>query len=294
MTPKKPKNVSIENGHVCTCFPPKQQHTPARSAHQTCTPYKSTHKSCLQKTRDMIPIPDHPIGERFCRKCKLFLPLKDFFKGKKRRYECKVHSRGRPRKAPSKKQKLPSSEQASKTSPQQKAVAQVWHAAYTDCRSSFGQATVGMSQGELRDLFEALGAEASTAFRLVPIDPCKELTPGNARLVRREVRIRALRSWSDAQKRHSGKEEGVGSDANIRDAYMAAMQEDDVAAAAPAAAAAAADGVVEGPGQPGGLVRAEEEQRGEVGDDEREEQVEEEEGTGEEGDDNDDDDTIRL
>jgi hypothetical protein len=226
----------------------------------------------------MIPIPDHPIGERFCRKCGLFLPLKDFFKGKKRRYECKVHSRGRPRKAPSKKQKLPSSEKTSKTSPQQKAVAQVWHAAYTDCRSSFGQATVGMSQAELRDLFEALGAEASTAFRLVPIDPCKELTTGNARLVRREVRIRALRAWSDARKRHSGKE---GS--NARDAYMAALQN--------AAADDASEVEGAGQGQPGGLV-AEEEQRGEMVVDAKEEHVEDGEGTDNEGDEDDDDDDI--
>jgi hypothetical protein len=138
-----------------------------------------------------------------------------------------------------------------------------------------------MAQAELRDLFEALGAEPSTAFRLVPIDPCKELTTGNARLVRREVRIRALRAWSDARKRHSGKE---GS--NARDAYMAALQN-------AAAAASKAEG---GQGQPAGLV-AEEEQRGEVGDDEQEEQVgeEEEEGTDDEGDDDaDDDNTIRL
>jgi len=74
-----------------------------------------------------------------------------------------------------------------------------------------------MSQAELRNLFEALGAEASTAFRLVPIDPCRALSAGNAR--------------------------------------MAVMQEDDVAAAAPAAAASEVDGVVEGPGQPGGLVQ---------------------------------------
>ena len=107
-------------------------------------------------------------------------------------------ARGRPRKAPSKKQKLQSSEKESKTSgftsPQKKAVTQVWHTAYTDCRSSFGQVTVGMSQAELCDLFEVLGSEPSTVFRLVPINPCKEVTTGNARLVRREVWIRELRA----------------------------------------------------------------------------------------------------
>ena len=103
-------------------------------------------------------------------------------------------ARGRPRKAPSKKQKLQSSEKESKTSPQKKAVSQVWHTAYTDCRSSFGLLSVGMSQAELRDLFEVLGSEPSTVFRLVPINPCKEVTTGNARLVRREVWIRELRA----------------------------------------------------------------------------------------------------
>ena len=136
-----------------------------------------------------------------------------------------------------------------------------------------------MSQAELRDLFEALGAEASTAFRLVPIDPCRALLAGNARLVRREVRIRALKAWSGAQKHHSGKEGG-----NARDAYMAAMQN-----------TAAAAGVVEGPGQPAGLVRTEDSselQRGDLVGDAKEEHVEEGEGTDDEGDEDDDDDNI--
>ena len=192
-----------------------------------------------------------------------------------------MHSRGRPRKAPSKKQKLPSSEKTSKTSPQRRnnAIAQVWHAAYTDCRSSFGQATVGMSQAELRELFEALGAEPSTAFRLVPIDPCKELTTGNARLVRREVRIRALRAWSDAKKRC-----GKVLESDARDTYMAALQN---------AAADDASEVEGGQGQPGGLVRTEDSsdrQSGDLVGDAKEEYVEDGEGTDDECNDDDDND----
>lgn len=210
----------------------------------------------------MIPIPDHPVGERFCRKCGVFLPLKDFFKGKKRRYECKVHSRGRPRKAPSKKQKERERAEfvnSSQGNPQKKnAIAQVWHAAYTDCRCSFGQATVGMSQAELRDLFKASGrAEPSTAFRLVPIDPCRALERENARLVRREVRIRALRAWWDAKKRAGKEEEGLVG----RDTYMAVLQQD--------AAAGGGVSAVEGLVGPGGLV-TEEQREEEVGVDEQE------------------------
>ena len=194
-------------------------------------PYKSSPKEGPTHTHahTMIPIPDHPSGERFCRKCGKFLPLEDFFKGKKRRYECKAHSRGRPRKAPAKRQRPRGTCQQASQSPKKKtnATARVWHAAYTDCRSSFGQHTVGMSQAELRELFESAGVEEpSTEFRLVPVDPCRALERGNARLVRREVRIRALRAWWEEAKKACGKgedeeaEDAVGS---AREAYMAVL-----------------------------------------------------------------------
>jgi hypothetical protein len=108
-------------------------------------------------------------------------PVTNFHNGKTRRYECKEHSKNRERKprSVSKKQKK---------SVAQKTVAQVWHAAYMDCKALFGQMTVGMSQKALHQLFQDdLGlSEPSKEIRLVPIDPCKQMEIGNSvRLVPR-------------------------------------------------------------------------------------------------------------
>ena len=195
----------------------------------------------------MTPVPDHPTGERFCKKCGVFLPLEKFFGGDDRRYECKMHYalrrqnyKGRrvPRSKPSDNehglQKL--SGMISKPDPK-KAALQIWHTAWADCRSIFGQMTVGMSQPELRRFFESSKCEPHLGIRVVPIDPHKSLTSGNARIVTRDVRQRAVKALMEAKKRCI---EGGGGVADARAAYMAVLREDAEAVAAVAREAAEA------------------------------------------------------
>lgn len=171
----------------------------------------------------MIQIPDHPSGgERFCRKCERFRPHTDFHNGKRRRYECREHSRNGRRKNPSVSQKQRVGSDISFKLVAKKAIIQVWHAAYTDCRALFGQMTVGVSQKELCGLFENFGLEPSTEFRLVPIDPSEPMVIGNARLVPKKTRIKALKEWS-VLKRFGNLEE-EDSDVNPRYKYMAVLQ----------------------------------------------------------------------
>ena len=117
-----------------------------------------------------------------------------------------------------------------------KAATQLWHTAWTDCRSIFGQMTVGMSQPELRRFFESSKREPHLGIRVVPIDPEKSLTSGNARIVSRDVRKKAVKALMEAKRRQCV---GVGEDVvDARSAYMSVLREDAEATAAAARQAA--------------------------------------------------------
>ena len=125
----------------------------------------------------MTPIPDHPGGQRFCRQCKNFLPISQFHAGV-RRFECRTHAlerAGRYRKIA-----IPDASR--------RALARVWHAFWVDSRMVFGRQKAGLTQADVRHLFEQKGVEPNLAWRVVPKEPDGEWGLNNAEIVPKGVR----------------------------------------------------------------------------------------------------------
>jgi hypothetical protein len=129
----------------------------------------------------MPPIPDHPCGERFCRKCDKFLPLGSFPNGQ-RRYVCRLHYTQAAKPGGGIAKKHSSSRRPKTIEPSVRVASQnVWHAAYTDAMKQFGFSGVALTQPEMRELFREEGIEIDRAYRVIPVDPYKPLRPWNAR-----------------------------------------------------------------------------------------------------------------
>jgi hypothetical protein len=126
----------------------------------------------------MTPIPDHPGGLRFCRQCASFLPISQFHAGV-RRFECKTHAlerAGRYRK------------NAAPLDANRRAVQRVWHALWADSRIVFGRKNAGLTQADVRHLFEQKGMALDIGWRVFPKDPHAEWGLKNAEIVPKGVR----------------------------------------------------------------------------------------------------------
>jgi hypothetical protein len=126
----------------------------------------------------MTPIPDHPGGLRFCRQCATFLPISQFHASAVRRFECKTHAlerAGRYRK------------NAAPDANRRK-LQRVWHALWADSQIVFGRKNAGLTQADVRHLFEQKGMEPDLGWRVVPKDPQAEWGVENAEIVPKGVR----------------------------------------------------------------------------------------------------------
>jgi hypothetical protein len=145
----------------------------------------------------MAPIPDHPSGLRFCRKCAAHLPLGQFHAGV-RRLECRIHALERA--ARYRKHSTPDAKK--------KVVARVWHAFWTDSRIVFGQKAVGLKQKDVRFLFELKGIDPDIKYRIVPKNPDAVWGVNNAEIVPKHIR----RELASAFLKRSGEVEDVQMD----------------------------------------------------------------------------------
>lgn len=121
-------------------------------------------------------------GKRFCRMCNDYLPLAAFPAGQ-RRYACRTHLWQRVGR-PAKRKML--------AKPQKRLLSRLWMQCYKD-RLVFGHARVELTQAELAALLEAAGDDASASeLAVLPKDPRKPLSLGNAVLASREARAKML------------------------------------------------------------------------------------------------------
>jgi hypothetical protein len=125
----------------------------------------------------MTPIPDHPNGLRFCRKCSSFLSLDQFHAGL-RRHECRTHALERASRY--RKNAIPDAKK--------KVVARVWHALWVDSKMVFGRQKAVLTQADVRHLFEKKGMEPNVNYRVVIKDPDAEWGLKNAEIVPKNVR----------------------------------------------------------------------------------------------------------
>lgn len=125
----------------------------------------------------MTPIPEHPDGSRFCRRCGCFLPISQFHAGV-RRFECKRHALERAGRY--RKNTIPDASR--------RAVARVWHALWADSRIVFGRQKVGLTQADVKKLFKEKGVDPDLAWRVVPRNPDDEWGFNNAAIVPKDVR----------------------------------------------------------------------------------------------------------
>ena len=125
----------------------------------------------------MQPIPDHPSGSRYCRKCSSFLPKSEFHCGV-RRFECKKHALERAGRY--RKDAHPDADK--------KAVARVWRALWVDSKKVFGREKAGVTQADVRRLFEVKGMLPDLSWRVVPKNPDDDWDVNNAAIVPKDVR----------------------------------------------------------------------------------------------------------
>eukprot|EP00283_Hemiselmis_rufescens_P008469 CAMPEP_0173433500 /NCGR_PEP_ID=MMETSP1357-20121228/10928_1 /TAXON_ID=77926 /ORGANISM="Hemiselmis rufescens, Strain PCC563" /LENGTH=126 /DNA_ID=CAMNT_0014398213 /DNA_START=83 /DNA_END=460 /DNA_ORIENTATION=+ len=118
----------------------------------------------------MLPVPDHPSGIRFCRKCASFLPISEFHGGTTRRFECRRHALERARKY----------RRNARPDPTRTSIARVWHALWADSRGVFGRQGAGLTKAEVVRLFADKGVRPDTSLRIVPRDPGSEWGFDNA------------------------------------------------------------------------------------------------------------------
>ena len=64
----------------------------------------------------------------------------------------------------------------------------MWHALWADSKMVFGLQKAGLTQADVRRLFEAKGVQPDLGWRVVPRDPDGDWTCDNAALVPRDVR----------------------------------------------------------------------------------------------------------
>mmetsp|Transcript_16446 Transcript_16446/g.32481 ORF Transcript_16446/g.32481 Transcript_16446/m.32481 type:complete len:193 (+) Transcript_16446:639-1217(+) len=133
-------------------------------------PSSSTLHECTLETCDAngaaMPrkagVPDHPTAGRWCKKCRAFLPLEEFPKGK-RRFVCRKHA-ARPNNATAARARMLDA------NPRKKALWRLWHYAYLDSRSAFCSAG-SPTQADIAALCDAVGLEPTVELRVVPVDP---------------------------------------------------------------------------------------------------------------------------
>lgn len=118
----------------------------------------------------MPPIPDHPDGTRYCRQCSSFLPVTQFHGGRVRRFECKKHALER----------FCRYRKNAKPDADRRAVARVWHALWADSKMIFGRQKAGLTQADVRRLFDARGMQPDLSWRVVPRNPDCDWTCDNA------------------------------------------------------------------------------------------------------------------
>lgn len=109
----------------------------------------------------MPPVPDHPSGSRFCRRCASFLPISEFHGGTVRRFECKKHALERASRY----------RKNSRPDPSKTCIARVWHALWADSKAVFGRRGAGLTKAEVLRLFLDNGIQPHTSLRVVPRDP---------------------------------------------------------------------------------------------------------------------------
>jgi len=133
--------------------------------------------SATASCKIMAPIPDHP-GLRFCRQCATFLPISQFHASTVRRFECKTHALERA--SQYRKNAVPDANRRN--------VQRVWHALWADSRIIFGRKNAGLTQADVRHLFEQKDMDPDLGWRVVFKNPDAEWSLKNAEIVPKGVR----------------------------------------------------------------------------------------------------------
>jgi hypothetical protein len=127
------------------------------------------------------PVPDLD-GRRWCRHCSATLPLASFPAGR-RRYICRKHVWQCVTK-PSKTRCL--------QDPRKNRLWLLWKRCWTDARTVFKQARVGIVQGDIDALLRDVNGDGVS---VMPADPTRVLCTENAVLVQTPERPQLVRAW---------------------------------------------------------------------------------------------------
>ncbi len=127
---------------------------------------------------------EDPDSTRFCIECKTFLPTHQF-QNWCRRTICKMHYNERMRLG---------KRQSWAENPQKRQANVVWQIAYADSKKVYDQ-KLNITPAQVLSILSSADITVDSVVRLIPLDPCKELSMDNYCLTSQKNRMDLASVW---------------------------------------------------------------------------------------------------